>query len=84
MNVITKEMYFETLKRYSDEYKAYKAKQKSGFLPPAMDKGTQVGKLYARTVLNSYYGDKISARDASNYLLNLGQQHFGKIERWCY
>ena len=84
INVITKEMYFETLKRYSDEYKAYKAKQKSGFLPPAMDKGTQVGKLYARTVLNSYYGDKISARDASNYLLNLGQQHFRKIERWCY
>lgn len=83
-NVITKRMYFETVKRYSDEYQAYKAKRKGGFLPPALDKGTQVGKLYARTVLNSYYGDKISARDASNYLLNLGQQHFGKIERWCY
>lgn len=83
-NVITERMYFETLKRYSDEYKAYKAKRKGGFLSPALDKGTQVGKLYARTVLNSYYGDKISARDASNYLLNLGQQHFGKIERWCY
>lgn len=83
-NVITKGMYFETLKRYSVEYQAYKARRKSGFLPPALDKGTQVGKLYARTVLNSYYGDKISARDASNYLLNLGQQHFGKIERWCY
>lgn len=84
MNVITKRMYFETLKRYSKEYQAYKAKQKSGFLPPALDKGTQVGRLYARTVLNSYYGDKISARDASNFLLNLGQKHFGKIERWCY
>ncbi len=83
-NIITKRMYFEILKRYGDEYQEYKAKQKSGFLPPALDKGTQVGKLYARTVLISYHGDKISARDASNYLLNLGQQHFSKIERWCY
>lgn len=84
MNVITRRMYFETLKRYSDEYQAYKLKQKKGFLPPALDKGTQVGKLYARTVLNSYYENKISVRDASNYLLNLGQQHFDKIERWCF
>lgn len=84
MNVITRGMYFETLKRYSDEYQAFKAKQKGGFLPPALDKGTQVGKLYARTVLDAYYVDKISARDASNYLLNLGQQHFSKIERWCF
>lgn len=82
-NIITKKMYFETLKRYGDEYQAYKAKQKSGFLPPALDKGTQVGKLYARTVLDSYHKDKISVRDASNYLLNLKQQHFDKIERWC-
>ena len=82
--IITKTMYYETLKRYSEEYQAYKSKQKGGFLSPAMDKGTQVGKLYARTVLNSYYGDKISAREASGYLLNLGQKHFNAIERWCY
>ncbi len=82
--IITKRMYFEILKRYSEEYQSYKSKQKEGFPPPALDKGTQVGKLYARTVLNSYYRDKISARDASNYLLDLGQQHFGKLERWCY
>lgn len=84
MSIISKRMYYETLKRYNDEYMAYKSRKKGGFLPPALDKGTQVGRLYARTVLSSYYGDRISSRDASNYLLNLGQQHFGKIERWCY
>lgn len=82
--VISKVTYFETLKRYSEKYQAYKSKQKGGYLPPAMDKGTQLGKLYTRTILSSLYSEKISARDASNYLLNLGQQHFNKIERWCY
>ena len=84
IGVISRKMYFETLQRYSDEYLSYKAKKKKGFLPPALDKGTQVGKLYAKTVLSTYYGDKISARDASGYLLNLGTQHFEKVERWCY
>ena len=84
MNIITKERYFEILNRYSDEYKTYKAKQKKGFLPPYTDTGTQVGKLYARTVLNAYYTDKISARDASGYLLNLKAKNFGKLERWCF
>ncbi len=84
MGIISRSKYFETLKRYTDEYQAYKSKQKRGFLPPAMDKGTQVGKLYARTVLKSYHGGKISARDASGYLLNLGQKHFNAIEGWCY
>ena len=45
---------------------------------------TQVGKLYARTVLNAYYADKITARDTSGYLLNLKAKNFGKLERWCF
>lgn len=81
MNIITKERYFEILARYSEEYKRYKEKQKKGFLPPYTDTGTQVGKLYARTVLNAYYTDRISARDASGYLLNLKTKNFGKLER---
>lgn len=82
--VISKQLYFETLERYSEDYQTYKSKRKGGFLTPAMDKGTQVGKLYVRTVLGALHGEKISTRDASGYLLNLGQQHFHKIERWCY
>ena len=52
MKIITRENYFDILARYIDEYKSYKAKKKGGFLPPATDTGTQVGKLYARTILN--------------------------------
>ena len=84
--IISEKQCFDTLKRYKAEYLTYKnnKKDKSGFLPPALDKGTQVGKLYARTVLSAFNSEKISPRDASGYLLNLHVQHFSKIERWCY
>ena len=85
LNIISQPFYYETLNRYSDEYKAYKAqKSKKGFLPPVTDTGTQVGKLYAKTVLNAYYAEKITARDTSSYLLNLKAKNFGKLERWCF
>lgn len=85
IGIISKQKYFDTLKRYSDEYLAYKSKKKKdGFLPPALDKGTQVGKLYTKTVLSAYHSDKISPRQASGYLLGLRVQHFSAIERWCY
>ena len=85
IGIIDKTTYFDLLKRYTDEYLQYKSKKKKdGFLPPALDKGTQVGKLYTRTVLNAYHTDKISPREASGYLLDLRMQHFGSIERWCF
>lgn len=84
LNIITKDFYFETLRRYKDEYDAYVAKRPKGFLPPATDTGTQVGKLYARTVLGAYHADKISARDTSNFLLDLKAKNFSKLERWCF
>lgn len=83
LGIITKDFYFETLARYKDEYREYASKKKGGMIPPALDKGTQVGRLYARTVLDAYHNDRISTRDASAYLLNLGVKHFGSIERWC-
>ena len=49
-----------------------------------MDKGTQVGKLYTKAVMSAYHADKLSPREASNYLLGLRVKHFGAIERWCY
>lgn len=84
LNIITKDFYFETLRRYRDEYDAHVAKRPKGFLPPATDTGTQVGKLYARTVLGAYYADRISARDTSNFLLDLKAKNFSKLERWCF
>lgn len=85
IGIISKNTYFDTLKRYSVEYLTYKnKKKKDGFIPPALDKGTQVGKLYAKTILSAYHSDKISPRDASGYLLGLKVKHFSTIERWCY
>lgn len=85
IGIIGKTKYFETLRRYSDEYTAYKSKKKKGgFISPAIDKGTQVGKLYAKTVLSAYHADRITPRETSGYLLGLHVKHFGAIERWCY
>lgn len=86
INIISKYQYLERLQRYTDEYLAYKKRKrdKKGFLPPALDKGTQIGKLYARTVMSAYHNEKISLHEASGYLLDLGAQHFNKLERWCF
>ena len=85
IDIIERATYFDTLNRYSEEYIAYKKQKKQdGFLPPALDKGTQVGKLYAKTVITAYHADKLSPRETSNYLLGLRVKHFGAVERWCY
>ena len=85
INIIGNTMYFDTLNRYSEEYMAYKKRKKpDGFLPPALDKGTQVGRLYTKAVISAYHTDRISPREASTYLLGLRVKHFGAIERWCY
>ncbi len=82
---ISKDFYFKTLDRYTDEYLEYeKKKKKDGFVPPAIDNGSQVGKLYARTVLTSLGRDIISPIDASHYLLNLSTNHFRALEGWCF
>lgn len=83
-SIIDQSTYYSTLNRYSEEYRNFKTKQKKGFLPPAMDKGTQVGKLYAKTILSAYYSEKITPREASQCLLGLKIQHFSTIERWCF
>lgn len=85
INLISRGIYFDILGRYSDEYIAKKKRQKAdGFLPPALDTGTQVGKLYTKAVMSAFRADKLSPREASNYLLGLRIKHFSAIERWCY
>ena len=85
INLISQKNYFDTLSRYSEEYIAYKnRKKKDGFPPPALDTGSQVGKLYTKTVMSAYRADRLSPREASGYLLGLHIKHFGAIERWCY
>lgn len=80
--VITTDFYYATLKRYIEEYNL-RPKKEGGFVPPALDKGTQVGKLYTRMVLNAYRSENITVYQASSLLLNLNSKHFDSIERWC-
>ena len=85
IKIIDEKFYYDTLYKYNEEYQTYKVnKKKDGFLPPALDTGTQVGKLYARTVLSAFHTDLISPRDASGFLLNLKVQSFSKLEGWCF
>lgn len=84
INYISKETYFDTFSRYTEEYKASAEKKKNGFLPPAIDIGTQLGKLYSRTILTGLYSEKLTPRDASTCLLNLKEKNFSKLERWCF
>ena len=63
IDFIGKSDYFDILNRYTDEYRAYKQKKKTdGFLPPALDKGTQVGKLYTKAVMSAYHAEKLTPR----------------------
>ena len=83
---IKRDFYLKKLKQFSTEYLEYarRAKKKDGFLPPSIDISSQVGKLYARTVLNAFNQEIISPKAASGYLSGLRLQHFEKIERWCF
>jgi len=80
------DFYKSKLSQYTTEYEQYKSSQKrtEGFLPPSTDICSQVGKLYARTIMNAYNQEVITPRDASQFLSGLWVQHFDKVERWCF
>lgn len=86
LKIISIDFYNEKLNQYTDEYRQYEKNKKKtdGFLPPSTDVCSQVGKLYARTVINAYNNEIITPRDASHYLSGLRVQHFDKVERWCF
>ena len=84
VNIISKTAYLERLRQYTAEYNEYAAKKRGGQIPPPLDVGTQVGRLYTRTVLSALHNDQISVRDTSGYLQNLKPKHFESIERWCF
>ncbi|MDL2280753.1 XRE family transcriptional regulator [Selenomonadales bacterium OttesenSCG-928-I06] len=84
---ITFDFYNAKLSQYNNEYEQYQRNQKSkkrGFLPPSTNICSQVGKLYAQTVMNAYTQEVITPRDASQFLSGLRVQHFDKVERWCF
>ena len=88
LSKISIDFYNAKLSQYTEEYEQYlrdiKNKKKDGFLPPSTDICSQVGKLYARTVMSAYSQEIITPRDASQFLSGLRVQHLGKVERWCF
>lgn len=86
LDKMTRDLYISKLSQYADEYEQYQhsQKKKDGFLPPSIDICSQVGKLYARTVMSAFSQEIITPRDASQFLSRLRIQHFGKVERWCF
>lgn len=88
LNKIAIDFYNAKLSQYNNEYEQYQQRnqksRKKGFLPPSTDICSQVGKLYARTVMSAYAQELITPRDASQFLSGLRVQHFDKVERWCF
>jgi Zn-dependent peptidase ImmA (M78 family)/DNA-binding XRE family transcriptional regulator len=81
------DFYNKKLAQYIKEYKQYKYDQTEknhGFLHPNKDICSQVGKLYARTVISAYNQELITPRDLSYFLSGLRIQHFDYVEKWCF
>jgi Zn-dependent peptidase ImmA (M78 family) len=81
------DFYKRRMEQYSIEYYQNKNKQKSdknGFLAQSIDKETQFGKTYIKTVLTAYNQEIITARDAIQYFDGLRLKHFEKLESWCF
>jgi Zn-dependent peptidase ImmA (M78 family)/DNA-binding XRE family transcriptional regulator len=77
--------YKSKLDEYTAEYKKNNpSKNKKGFTDPPTNIGSQMGKMYARTVLNAYNQDLITPRDAIQFFNNLRLSHFDSLERWCF
>lgn len=86
VKVINRQTYFDAFRKYTEEYLEYKKKKgkKGAFIQPAIDKGSQVGKLYAKTVLSAYHAEKLTPKEASDCLLGLHLKQFDAIRKWCY
>ncbi|MDR2733510.1 MAG: ImmA/IrrE family metallo-endopeptidase [Spirochaetota bacterium] len=83
---ISPDVYRKKLSQYTAEYTRNKKMQnpaKKGFVAPEKNIFSQVGKLYARTVISAYNQNTITPREASYCLSGLRIQHFEKLERLC-
>jgi len=84
-NDITISFYNKKLSQYTKEYENYIAnKSDDGFVPPAINICSLVGKLYASTVIDAYNQNLITPLDVSGYFSNLRLKHFDKVEKWSF
>lgn len=75
----TQAFYQENRERYTQEAIEYKQKQKSGFVPPAVDVVSAKSKQYVSLVFEALNSSVITAADAADFL-GVKTKHFSNIE----
>lgn len=75
---VTERFYREKREQYRQEFAA-RRRRLSGFAPPDVMAVSRAGKLFARLVISSYYQDRVSASDVSDFL-EVRLKHLRKIE----
>ncbi|HEX4950167.1 MAG TPA: XRE family transcriptional regulator [Blastocatellia bacterium] len=82
--LITESSYQKTRKELRVEFEKYTAaiseKEKSGFTTPDVKAISEAGQAFVQLVLNSYYQEKITLSDVSDFL-EVRLRHLPKIER---
>lgn len=79
LNRITKDFYQRKQLELEREYEQFKQRQQEGFAPPYRMVISSVGPMFIKLVLNSYYQEKITASDLSDFL-NVKLKHMKRIE----
>ena len=84
VELITESSYQKTRKELQAEFEKYFAtvaeKEKSGFTTPDVKAVSEAGQAFVQLVLNSYYQEKITLSDVSDFL-EVRLRHLPKIER---
>ncbi len=75
----TKEFYEQKRGQYQKEYATRPKKTKPGFLPPALDAVSSLGRPYVHIVLDAFHQEKITAGGVSDYL-GVQVKHLSRIE----
>ena len=77
----TSEAFYERkVQELQAEYARLSARREEGFAPPYRIAVSTAGPMFVRMVLNSYYGDQITASDVSDFL-DVRLKHLTRIEK---
>ena len=78
MGRLTRAAYRSSRQALTEEYEAVQARQ-AGFVSPVTSAVSGLGQSFVKLVLLSYYQDRITSRDVSEYL-GVKLKHMAKIE----
>ena len=75
----TRAFYLDNRERYTQEAIEYKQRQKSGFVPPAVDVLSTKGRQYVSLVFEALNSSVITVGDAADFL-GVKAKHFSTIQ----